>query len=211
MTNPSTATLEKALKNSATKAYIKEMLKSGLTLNIKGNNAALERLYGSQGPTAIVSALPHSPASALLQTREAVLNKLTKNQYRTDTKLESLARLLDTRGYNNKLLDAINKQVGYIKPNDKQLRLAHAAVAADTAASFIPLPLISDILRPSKYLESKALHGNSLYNLVPLYNAHKYLAKPRAEQELLKQLANNQELSMLDRALLNKFTNTTRK
>lgn len=196
--------------SSATKAYLKEMGKAIATFNMLGNKAAMESLYGSQGPTAVLSSIPHSPASSILQTREAVLNKLTKNQYRTDDKLESIGRIIDAQGYNSPTIDKLTKYLGHVKPTKTQNTLANLAAGLDTAASFVPLPFVTDIVRPSKYLESKAMHGNSLYNLIPLYTAHKYVAAPKAEEAIINSLAKGQDLSSSDKLLVKLLANRNR-
>ena len=210
MTNPSAASVKQLVGSGALAAYLKEMGKSGLLLGIPGSIASLERLYGTKGPLAALSSIPHSPASSVLQTREAVLNKLIKNEFRTDTKLEGLARLVNEKYPNSKLLDKINKRINYVKPTEQQNRLANIATVADTAISFLPVPLVSDLLRPSKYLEAKALHGNSMYNLVPLYGTHKYVAAPKAEEAIIKHLAEGKELSTTDKKLLKLLANRQR-
>jgi hypothetical protein len=186
------------------------MGKSSLLLGIPGSVSSLERLYGTKGPLAALSSIPHSPASSILQTREAVLNKLIKNEFRTDTKLEGLARLVNEKYPDSKLLDRINKLINYVKPTEQQNRLANIATVADTATSFLPGPLVSDLLRPSKYLEAKALHGNAMYNLVPLYGTHKYVAAPKAEEVIIKHLAAGKELSTTDKKLLKLLANRQR-
>jgi hypothetical protein len=210
MTTPPAASVKQLVGSGALAAYLKEMGKSGLLLGIPGSVASLERLYGTKGPLAALSSIPHSPASSILQTREAVLNKLIKNEFRTDTKLEGLARLINTEYPNSRLVNLINKHLKYTKPTSIQHGIANAAATADTAVSFIPLPLVSDMLRPSKYLEAKALHGNAMYNMVPLYSTHRYIAAPKAEELIIKHLAEGNTLSQTDKKLLTLLANRKR-
>ena len=185
--------------------YLKALGSSALTLNLKGNNAAAHRLYGSKGVVPALSIIPHSPIPGVLMTREATLNYLQGKGFRTNTPLEEIGAATEVlKGkIPERVLSKVRSLVNYNSPTQTHARIANASAALDTALSF--LPVAGDVLRPSRFLEHKALYGTPLTNLVPLYTAHKEIARPILERELLKKSVGDNKLSNLEKALINRM------
>jgi hypothetical protein len=185
--------------------YLKALGSSAATLNIKGNNAAAQRLYGSKGVVPALSIIPHSPVPGVVMTREATLNYLLGKGFRTNTPLEEIGAAADMlKGkLPEPILRKVKSLVNYSSPTEAQSRIANAAAVADTALSF--LPVVGDVLRPSRFLEHKALYGTPMTNLIPLYTAHKEIARPILERELLKKSIGDNKLSNLEKALLTRM------
>lgn len=203
MTTKAVESLKGVVGSGALATYLREMAKSGLLLDIPGNTAALEKLYGTKGPLAALSSIPHSPVPGILQTREATINSLRGKGFRTNTNLETLKDLASEA-----LPEKLKSILGIPSISPLHKAIGNLSVVLDTAASAVPI--LGDMARPSKFLEAKALYGNPLYNLVPMYSAHTHLALPKANDKLLRHVASGGELSKSDALVLKLLTTRNR-
>ena len=190
---------------SPVKEYLKSMAVNAALLNMKGNYAASQRLYGTKGIIPALSSLPHSPMPGVSMTREAVLNYLQGKGFRPYSQLESIGEAADmvSSKLPKPVLEKIKSLTGYSTPTINQRRLANSAAAIDTALSLVPL--VGDAARPSRFLEHKQLYGTPLTNLIPMYTAHREIARPIFEREILKKSLDNKEISKLEKALLTRM------